>query len=356
MSATPSEATKVLDRHEPAHLADAKPPVLSIVISCHNYEDYVAEAISSVTSQQRDDCELVVVDDGSEDHSWDTIKTFPVRAFRIENGGQTRACAYGLSKTSAPFVMLLDADDQLKPGSLSKIIAALDPNVAKLQFPLTRIDTDGKIISAALPPLGDFRDTGAIADQVLKYGAYTTPPTSGNVFRRDVCNHLYEVDYETTADGVILFAAPFCGDIVSLSEELGLYRVHRRNQSGVGSSLNPSILKRDIVRYVKRLDHLRRLIGPRGKELVVPEQTYFFLERSFTYDIATGHRPSLARVQALLKSLWRHPFQLPLKVGMTAFFVMTACFPNRQALRAITYRYHPGHRSVSGLVKAIATG
>jgi hypothetical protein len=49
-----------------------------------------------------------------------------------------------LDRTRAPFVLFLDADDELKPGALGMIIDRLDPGVAKLQFPLTRIDADGK--------------------------------------------------------------------------------------------------------------------------------------------------------------------------------------------------------------------
>jgi len=116
---------------------------------------------------------------------------------------------FGLEKTKAPFVLFLDADDELKPGALVKIIDRLDPGVAKLQFPLTRIDTDGNIISAALPALDTFRDRHVLARQVLRRGVYRSPPTSGNVFRRDVCKLLREADYDKFVDGVILFAAPF---------------------------------------------------------------------------------------------------------------------------------------------------
>jgi glycosyltransferase involved in cell wall biosynthesis len=55
-------------------------------------------------------------------------------AFRIDNSGTRLACLFGLDQTRAPFVLFLDADDELKPGALGKIIDCLDPGVAKLQF------------------------------------------------------------------------------------------------------------------------------------------------------------------------------------------------------------------------------
>src|SRR6266576_6894429 len=114
-------------------------PKLAVVISCYNYESFVERAIQSILNQARDDCEVVVVADGSTDGSWDVIKHSGVTAFRIDNRGQRAACLFGLDRTRAPFVLFLDADDELKPGALGKIIDHLDRDVAKLQFPLTQI-------------------------------------------------------------------------------------------------------------------------------------------------------------------------------------------------------------------------
>src|SRR6266478_8982636 len=138
-------------------------PKLAVVISCYNYESFVERAIRSVLDQGRDDCEVVVVDDGSTDGSWDVINRTGVTAFKIENSGQRLACLFGFDKTRAPFVLFLDADDELKPGALGKIIDRLDPGVAKLQFPLTRIDADGNVVSGALPALEGFRGRDALA-------------------------------------------------------------------------------------------------------------------------------------------------------------------------------------------------
>src|SRR5262249_37593789 len=130
-------------------------PRLAVIITCWNYEAYVARAIESVASQEREDCEIVVIDDGSTDASWGVIRTTGATAYRTENGGQRKACLFGLNRTSAPFVMFLDADDELLPGSLDTIIPKLDHNVAKLQFPLMRIDSEGNVIGDPVPALRD---------------------------------------------------------------------------------------------------------------------------------------------------------------------------------------------------------
>ena len=62
-----------------------------------------------------------------------------------------------LGMVATEWVVFLDADDELKPGVLGAIIDRLDPEVAKLQFPLTPIDEGGQLISKPLPSLETFR-------------------------------------------------------------------------------------------------------------------------------------------------------------------------------------------------------
>lgn len=330
-------------------------PKLAVVITCWNYEEFVERAIRSVVDQAEADCELVVIDDGSTDASWEIIQRTGVRAFRIENVGARAACVFGLDQTRALFVLFLDADDELKPGSLKTIIARLDPDVAKLQFSLTRIDSEGRALGAALPALVEFRCRDALARRVLRTGVYATPPTSGNVFRRDVCEILRHASYDRFVDGVILFAAPFMGDIVSLSEELGRYRIHDRNDSGLGRPLDPALLARDLRRFVERMEHLRAITERFGKsrELVQAEDTFFYLERSFYFAIASGRRPSPASLARLLRQLWREYHPARAKAMMTAFFLLTMVLPNRHAQHVLTYRLKAGPRSALGFVRAL---
>jgi glycosyltransferase involved in cell wall biosynthesis len=328
-------------------------PKLAVVISCYNYESFVERAIRSVLNQARDDCEVVVVDDGSTDGSWDVIGHSGVTAFRIENSGARLACLFGLDQTRAPFVLFLDADDELKPGALGKIIDRLDPGVSKLQFPLTRIDADGKIISGALSSLHAFRSRDVLARQVLRSGIYKSPPTSGNVFRRDLCELLREADYDKFVDGVILFAAPLMGDVVSISEELGCYRIHGRNDSGLGRMPDGGSLERDINRFLARMEHLRAIIRRLNpdQELVDARKAFYFREHKFYLDIASGQRPRLVALPGLLFKLVGEPFSTKNKLAMAVFFFLASVLPNDRGKALLAYRLKTGHRSALGFAK-----
>jgi glycosyltransferase involved in cell wall biosynthesis len=331
-------------------------PKLAIIIPCYNYESFVERAIQSVLGQHRTDCEVVVVDDGSTDGSWDTICRSGVTAFRIDNGGARRACLFGLEKTTAPFVLFLDADDELKPGSLDKIISRLDPDVAKLQFALTRVDADGNVISAALPSLDDFRDRDMLVRSVLKCGVYKTPPTSGNVFRRDLCELLREAEYDKFIDGVMLYAAPFVGDVVSISEELGNYRIHDRNDSGLGRMPDPRTLERDLDRFVARMEHLDAIIRRlgRGQALGDPHEAYHYYDRTFCLNIASGKRPPLSALPGLMLKLIREPYSRKNKVALAIFFFFATVLPIERGKALLAYRFKAGNRTLSGFARVIA--
>jgi glycosyltransferase involved in cell wall biosynthesis len=330
-------------------------PKLAVIITCYNYETFVERAIRSVLDQGRDDCELVVVDDGSTDGSWDVITRTGVTAFRLPNGGARRACLFGFDRTRAPFILFLDADDELKPGSLAKIIHLLDPGVAKLQFSLTRIDGDGNIISGAFPALGSFRDRKILAREVLRCGVYKSPPTSGNVFRRDVCELLREADYDMFVDGVTLFAAPLMGDIVSMSDEIGCYRIHGRNDSGLGRAPDPATLEREINRYLARMQHLRKIIQRLrpDQELFDPRDTFYFREHQLFLDIASGRRPRLSGLLRLMPRLITEPLSIKNKVGMATFFVLASVLPRQRGMSLLAYRLKTGERTASGLAKEV---
>lgn len=329
-------------------------PKLAVVISCYNYENFVGRAIDSVLAQERNDCELVVVDDGSTDSSWEVICSFRVTAFRIENAGQCAACLFGLERTRAPFILFLDADDELEAGALDVIIDRLDPEVAKLQFALTLIDANGNAIGA-LSSLQSFRDRDTLIDEVLRGGVYKTPPTSGNVFRRDVCELLREAPYDRAVDGVILFAAPLMGDVVSLAQQLGKYRIHGRNKSGLGGAPDALRLERDMDRFFARMNHLRAILGRLGvnRTLVDARKAYYFLEHQLYLEIMHGRRPRPITLARLLARLAAEPVPAKTRAAMALLFLLCGILPRARARALVAYRFKIGRRSAFGFVRTI---
>jgi glycosyltransferase involved in cell wall biosynthesis len=319
-------------------------PKLAVVITCYNYEAYVGRAIRSVLDEGRADCELVVIDDGSTDHSWEVIRQSGAAGFKIRNSGQRAACLQGADLTRAPYVLFLDADDELAPGALDEIIPRLDGKIAKLQFPLTPIDAKGRDLGAPRPRLKAFRGSRTVVREILRTGVYTSPPTSGNVFRRDVCEVLRDAHYDHAVDGVILFAAPFFGDVLSLSQPLGRYRIHDRNDSGVGRPPEAAVFRRDLKRFSYRMAHLRSILLQVGcdQRLVSPRKVFYFREACFWLTVASGKRPPLLALPGLLASLLRQHAPPTKKAALASFFMLASVLPDSSARFLLDRRYVGG--------------
>lgn len=329
---------------------------LAVIIPCFNYAGFVGSAIDSVLSQGRPDCELVVVDDSSTDGSWDVIRAHaPGKTLRVPNGGPARACVAAAALTDATHILVLDADDELAPGSIARLVDAIGPSVSKVQFSLDIIDADGNVTGEPAPRLTDFKGSDALKREMALTGSYTNPPTSGNVFRRDVFDLLADVDYDSYVDGATLFAAPFMGEVTSISDALGRYRIHGRNASGLGSAADPAKLRRDVDRFGLRLDHVRKALSAKGIPFDLPraEDTFFHRERGLYATVAEGRRPSPGEVARMQAALIRQPMPAKRKVALAALAMATMVLPAGRAKAVLAYRLNPGARSARGLVSEL---
>jgi glycosyltransferase involved in cell wall biosynthesis len=110
-------------------------PTFSIVMPAYNAERTIAPAIRSALAQDREDFELVVVDDGSRDATAEIVRSFAddprVVAVETENGGPARARNIAIARSRGRYVSLLDSDDLYLPAYLSKVESVLagDPSL-----------------------------------------------------------------------------------------------------------------------------------------------------------------------------------------------------------------------------------
>jgi len=100
----------------------------STIIATYNRADLIGQTLESVLAQQADDCEVVVVDDGSTDDTQAVLKTYGdrIRVFTQENKGAGAARNLGIEQARGRYVTLIDSDDLYLPWTLAtfrKVIA-----------------------------------------------------------------------------------------------------------------------------------------------------------------------------------------------------------------------------------------
>ncbi len=88
-------------------------PLVSIIIPTYNCAQYLQQAIESVVRQTYRRIELIIVDDGSLDDSYDVIRPYlsQIRYYRRPHGGVSRARNYGIARANGSYIAFLDADD-----------------------------------------------------------------------------------------------------------------------------------------------------------------------------------------------------------------------------------------------------
>lgn len=110
-------------------------PLVSIVTPMYNSEEYIEQTINSVLNQQYENWELIIVDDGSTDDSWNIIKRIAdkdqrIKIFKRDRSpkGVSTSRNIGIECSKGEYIIFLDSDDMLYPHCLKNRVSYLRNN------------------------------------------------------------------------------------------------------------------------------------------------------------------------------------------------------------------------------------
>lgn len=91
-------------------------PKISVIVPVYNVEKYLRKCVDSILSQTFTDFELLLIDDGSKDHSGEICDEYAlqddrVKVFHKENGGVSSARNLGIDVAKGEWITFVDADD-----------------------------------------------------------------------------------------------------------------------------------------------------------------------------------------------------------------------------------------------------
>ncbi len=161
--------------------------LISVIIPVYNMGNSLETCVSSVLAQENVDFEVILVDDGSMDNSWERClclqeKDKRVSAFHTENRGSGPARNYGMEQAKGRYAYFPDADDQLAQGALHIMLESIRKNDADLLvFGYQALDQKGEVRRRKIYP--DFvregeairRDYSDYAGMKTKYGIQGAP-------------------------------------------------------------------------------------------------------------------------------------------------------------------------------------
>lgn len=110
-------------------------PTITVIVPAYREELVIVRTVESLLDQHYDGMEIVVVDDGSPDRTFEvTSEAFAgrsdVQVYRKENGGKSSALNHGLRFARGEILVALDADTLFPAGSIAALVAPLaDPKI-----------------------------------------------------------------------------------------------------------------------------------------------------------------------------------------------------------------------------------
>lgn len=134
-------------------------PRASVLIPSYNHAAYIGDAIESILGQSLTDFELIIVDDGSTDNSWDIIENYArsdsrIVAIRQENQGPAAAGNRALRLAKGDFIAFHTSDDRSGSTRLEKQVCFLNAHA--------EYDAVGSFIDE-IDERGQIKSTGAYA-------------------------------------------------------------------------------------------------------------------------------------------------------------------------------------------------
>ena len=153
---------------------------ISIIIPCYNAAATLARTLDSCVIQP-EAAQIIVVDDGSTDHSIEIVRYYGERDLRIGllqmpvNGGAARARNWAALHATQPLLAFIDADDEYFPGALAAASGYLEQNPTEASI---RLDVEYAGFPAEIAAHPDFEEHAATlsntvpSSQIIRRAVY----------------------------------------------------------------------------------------------------------------------------------------------------------------------------------------
>ncbi len=219
---------------------------ISVAMCTFNGENFLLEQLESIARQKRLPDQLVVCDDGSLDSTGEILQNFARRApFAVrthrnqERLGSTKNFEKAIGLCDGDFIALCDQDDVWEPTKLERLLEGIaDSSIGGVFSDATLVDAYGRSLGRRLWQIhrfhlgqeGDLSREAAIR-LLLKHDVVTGATL---MFRASIRELLLPICDLWVHDGWIAWMLILYSRMAFVAEPLVRYRVHARQQLGIG--------------------------------------------------------------------------------------------------------------------------
>ena len=208
-------------------------PLVTIITPAYNCEKYIQQTIKSVAGQDYKNIKYIIVDDASDDETYcDVIyskaqeinKAFLIR--NIYNRGEQYCVNMALDIVRGKYFMVVNADDPLLPGAISKLVAFMEAHSDILcAYPdWESINEDGSHRAYIKSREYDFK---------YMVNHHTCLPSAGSMFRSSILRTIRrDESYHWLGDFDFWLKIGFAGPMAHVPETLATWRYRKGQASG----------------------------------------------------------------------------------------------------------------------------
>lgn len=256
--------------------------MVSVIIDTYNHERYIEQAIRSVLDQDfdRQEIEIVVIDDGSTDRTADLAQRFEPQIQLVckPNGGQASAFNKAIPLARGKYVAFLDGDDWWHKDKLKYSVAALEHNneIAGVGHGYYEIREESSQVDVVVPVKPMLANLSTESAARVASRARFLMGTCMITIRKSVLDRVGPVpeDLEFCADAPMHTLALALGGVLILDRPLFYYRYHAQNRFAQ-SGMNSERLRRRAMILATHLSYLPNRLAEVG---VRPEIIKAFFE------------------------------------------------------------------------------
>jgi glycosyltransferase involved in cell wall biosynthesis len=205
-------------------------PIVSVIVPCHNYGQFIHEALQSVSAQTFSQWECIVVDNDSTDNTSEIVAQIQKNDKRFKymfqkNKGVSSARNTGIKQSSGKYILPLDADDKIGKTYLEKAIGILEEN-KKIKIVYCKAEYFGDITAAWNLPEYDIHNM-LIESHIFCSGLYkrTDYELTGGYSEE------MEVGFEDWDFWLTLLSAG--GEVYQIPEVLFYYRIRSSSRNNL---------------------------------------------------------------------------------------------------------------------------
>lgn len=282
--------------------------MISIVVPCYNCETTLERCVNSLLNQTESNIEIILVDDGSTDKTFECCETFAKKDLRIKfihqkNGGLMNAWKRGTIEATGEYIMFCDADDYLDLDSVAILYGRLrDIHVDIIVYGMKMEYEDGSVVYQNNRLEKEFYTREEITDYILPLffsdgnmeSCIIQMSRCTKIFRREllVGNLKYLNDKISVGeDALTTFATVLSAEALCFIKEYYPYHYVRNNSSMIGK-YDPSLFRKiiDLRKEMFKIADAYQYAYPLQIEAYFLSKTFLCMKKEICRNKNVGYR------------------------------------------------------------------